>query len=422
MPGEARNAPLLFPLSNEEKQLLEEDSDGDIEEGLVPHGRSTKIMRLGPPICCCVTAALLIIIGFAALHHSSHFKEKTISDYMWELTLFVVALMIAMGCLVLACVSFSFNVVPEEGPMENYVITKKINEGAFGAVYKAFHHEKHGTKTPVALKFCKLGSQEELNAGINEAVYQAGEKHENLVHCQDIFLYKKGTSFLKMLMQKETPYSLCIALDLCSGDVQGHIKKWYREPSSWPGYDIVLHIFKQATMGVECLHKKGLIHRDLKPENLFVSLDKKYVKVGDLGLVEQTSGQGAEEGEDETGTPGYIAPEVYGGQKYSTRADQWSMGCIIFDLVKPAEEGSWSLAAYVGEQLAVMGRPCQEMIDEGDIWYGFGEHGKSDEAVAIAAQAPEVTRNQVVKKAFTSCMKADPHARISSTALLAMLQ
>ena len=64
-------------------------------------------------------------------------------------------------------------------------------------------------------------------------------------------------------------------------------------------------------LGLEYMHKQGVIHRDIKPENLLYSkrdFDRAIIKVSDFGLARFIN-------EDELatttcGTPGYVAPEV----------------------------------------------------------------------------------------------------------------
>ena len=86
------------------------------------------------------------------------------------------------------------------------------------------------------------------------------------------------------------------------------------------------------------------MHRDLKPENIFFTSstsqeegieitqgdsDKKKVKLGDFGFCK---GLKPDENLAKTmlGSPIYMAPEVLKGESYSTKADIWSLGVILF--------------------------------------------------------------------------------------------
>lgn len=77
-----------------------------------------------------------------------------------------------------------------------------------------------------------------------------------------------------------------------------------------------------------------VIHRDIKPANLFVSADGVY-KLGDFGVakrLEETGYAGSKQG-----TILYMAPEVYANQAYDTRADIYSLGLVMYQLMNRGE-------------------------------------------------------------------------------------
>lgn len=81
---------------------------------------------------------------------------------------------------------------------------------------------------------------------------------------------------------------------------------------------------------LEACRKTHVIHRDIKPANLFVSADGKY-KLGDFGVakqLEQTGYAGSKQG-----TILYMAPEVYKNQNYDGRADMYSLGLVMYQLL-----------------------------------------------------------------------------------------
>ncbi len=86
-----------------------------------------------------------------------------------------------------------------------------------------------------------------------------------------------------------------------------------------------------------------VIHRDIKPANLFVSADGVY-KLGDFGVakrLEETGYAGSKQG-----TILYMAPEVYANQAYDTRADIYSLGLVMYQLINggelPFDSGTFS--------------------------------------------------------------------------------
>lgn len=79
-------------------------------------------------------------------------------------------------------------------------------------------------------------------------------------------------------------------------------------------------IIRQITSALSALHSHGIIHRDMKPENILFSesrISSLKVKIADFGcgLVTRASDKSRSVESKLVGTPGYIAPEVLGGNQ-----------------------------------------------------------------------------------------------------------
>ena len=89
-------------------------------------------------------------------------------------------------------------------------------------------------------------------------------------------------------------------------------------------------IASQFLAGLEAIHKVGLIHRDIKPENIMLTRAGRVV-VMDFGLARQDT----EGGGSVSGTPAYMAPEQAAGQTLDARADVYSAGVVLAEMVSP---------------------------------------------------------------------------------------
>src|SRR5262249_39169191 len=95
----------------------------------------------------------------------------------------------------------------------------------------------------------------------------------------------------------------------------------------------------QLARGLAAAHDKGLVHRDLKPDNVFLLRDGQ-VKILDFGLARQAGSGDAEVTNLPTtdpgtvlGTLGYMAPEQARGQQVDARADFFSFGALLYEML-----------------------------------------------------------------------------------------
>ncbi|MCA9130205.1 MAG: serine/threonine protein kinase [Planctomycetales bacterium] len=101
----------------------------------------------------------------------------------------------------------------------------------------------------------------------------------------------------------------------------------------WLSWQEVASITRQACSALQHAHNYGIIHRDLKPSNLFLDSNAQ-VKLGDFGIARDTHAADITTQGLTVGTHAYMAPEQIRGEASVTgKADLYSLGCVMFELL-----------------------------------------------------------------------------------------
>ncbi len=93
------------------------------------------------------------------------------------------------------------------------------------------------------------------------------------------------------------------------------------------------HFVHSVSLGLDALHKKGIIHRDVKPANIFETKDGRYVLI-DLGLGKTSEEQALTATGAVLGTMAYLAPECFRGADASPAADWYALGATLYWLLE----------------------------------------------------------------------------------------
>jgi len=100
--------------------------------------------------------------------------------------------------------------------------------------------------------------------------------------------------------------------------------------------DEALPLLREVASALDFAHAQGIVHRDIKPANILLS-ESGHAMVADFGIARAFSGDdGSSTSGSHTGvvgSPAYMAPEQWRGDKPDGRADQYALGVLAFELL-----------------------------------------------------------------------------------------
>ncbi len=199
-----------------------------------------------------------------------------------------------------------------------YRVRSVLGRGGMSVVYQA---ENLRLSSIIALKILapELASDDAFRARfLEESRIAASLNHPNVIP-----IYDMGS-------QDDLLY---IAMRYVSGtDMRQMIKKRGRIlPAT------ALFLVGQAARALDAAHRKGLVHRDVKPGNLLIErgsddADPDHVYLADFGITKHAmSRSGLTSTGQFLGTIDYVAPEQIRGTSVLGLADQYSLGCVLYE-------------------------------------------------------------------------------------------
>ncbi|XP_044498627.1 mitogen-activated protein kinase kinase kinase NPK1-like [Mangifera indica] len=209
-------------------------------------------------------------------------------------------------------------IVKTEAPPIRWRKGELIGSGAFGRVYMGMNLDS-GELLAIkqVLIAASSASKEKMKTHIRELEEEV-KLLKNLSH----------PNIVRYLGTAREDDSLNILLEFVPG---GSISSLLGKFGSFPESVIRMYA-KQLLLGLEYLHKNGIMHRDIKGANILVD-NKGCIKLADFGaskkVVELATLNGAK---SMKGTAYWMAPEVILQTGHSFSADIWSVGCTVIEM------------------------------------------------------------------------------------------
>lgn len=196
-----------------------------------------------------------------------------------------------------------------------YIIESELGQGAMGVVYKGFDPM---IERNVALKTIRkdLLSHADIEIFLTRFKREA-QAAGRLNHPNVVSVYEYG----------EDGNTAFIAMEF----VRGRELKHFFEQNERFDISDIFRIMSQILGALAYSHQHGVVHRDIKPANIIV-MDNGQIKITDFGIAHFESSDLTQTGMV-IGTPNYMSPEQFTGNRVDGRSDLFCAGVILYQLI-----------------------------------------------------------------------------------------
>ncbi len=197
-----------------------------------------------------------------------------------------------------------------------YRITGELGRGGMGVVYRAVDPQ---LDRQVAVKRISLDSGEPSAGELENRFLREARLAARLHHTAVATVFDAGRD----------GDALYLVMELVEGEsLQRRLAR-----GNFPSAGQSLELAAQVADALAAAHQKGIIHRDVKPANILLTAEG-AVKVSDFGVAKAV-GDATDLTRSGTvlGSPAYMAPEQIQGQGIDTRADIFSLGVVLYEML-----------------------------------------------------------------------------------------
>lgn len=213
-------------------------------------------------------------------------------------------------------------------------ISSVIAHGTYGTVYRGAYDGQN-----VAVKVLDWGEDGMATAAETAALRSSFQQEVAVWHKLDHPNVTKflgasmGTSNLKIPPRGSSNDSFpsracCVVVEYLPG---GTLKNFLiRNRRRKLAIKVVIQLALDLSRGLSYLHSKKIVHRDVKTENMLID-SQRTLKIADFGVA-RVEAQNPRDMTGETGTLGYMAPEVLDGKPYNRKCDVYSFGICLWEI------------------------------------------------------------------------------------------
>ena len=194
-----------------------------------------------------------------------------------------------------------------------YEIREIVGVGGMAVVYKAYDNIDDRMVSIKVLKDEFLANEEFRRRFKNESKAIAVLSHPNIVKAYDVSL---GDKLQYIVMEY----------------VEGITLKEYIEQQGVIPWKEAVHFTTQILRALQHAHDKGIVHRDIKPQNIML-LENGSIKVTDFGIARFSRGETRTMTEAAIGSVHYISPEQARGETTDDKADIYSVGVVLYEMI-----------------------------------------------------------------------------------------
>ncbi|KAK5097497.1 Serine/threonine-protein kinase [Lithohypha guttulata] len=241
---------------------------------------------------------------------------------------------------------------------------EEIGRGSFATVYKATHTDASGLETLVAIKSVNMGKlNKKLKDNLTSEISILKSLHHP--HIAGLIDCKETSQHIHLIMEYVALGDLSQFIkrreQIKDSDYVGNMMVKYPNPRAGGLHEVVVrHFLKQLADALSFLRVRNLIHRDVKPQNLLLNPSPEYfaraqpspmpyqvaddsleptcgirslpmLKIADFGFARSLPSTSL--AETLCGSPLYMAPEILRYEKYDAKADLWSVGTVLYEMV-----------------------------------------------------------------------------------------